>query len=99
MLPPVVMTLLHCDSQHHGIISLILLKLDSRTSCMQIEEQFQASQSRAIGGGSPAGKAAQKLAVLDLKRATAIGIRMSRLRCAHLHMLLPEALLQRNGFA
>ena len=39
---------------------------------------FQAVQRSAAK--QPVGAAKQKLAVLDLKRATAVGIRMSRLR-------------------
>ncbi len=44
---------------------------------VQIETLFQAMQRSAK---RPASTARQKLAVLDLKRATAVGIRMSRLR-------------------
>lgn len=46
---------------------------------------FQAMQRSAAN--KPAAAAKQKLAVLDLKRATAVGIRMSRLRCATLFMV------------
>ena len=51
----------------------------SRLSDVQIETLFQAMQRSAK---KPASVARQKLAVLDLKRATAVGIRMSRLRCS-----------------
>ncbi|KAA6421764.1 MAG: formin domain containing, partial [Trebouxia sp. A1-2] len=43
----------------------------------EVETLFQAMQRSAR---RPASRARQKLAVLDLKRATAVGIRMSRLR-------------------
>ena len=43
---------------------------------MQVESLFQAMQKSMLKKSS----ARQKLAVLDLKRATAVGIRMSRLR-------------------
>ena len=41
-----------------------------------MESLFQAMQKSVLKKGN----ARQKLAVLDLKRATAVGIRMSRLR-------------------
>lgn len=44
---------------------------------VQVEDLFQAMQ-KATTVKKSAGR--QKLAVLDLKRATAVGIRMSRLR-------------------
>lgn len=44
----------------------------------EVEDKFQALQRAAAK--KPAAAAKQKLAVLDLKRATAVGIRMSRLR-------------------
>lgn len=44
----------------------------------EVEDKFQAMQRAAAK--KPAAAAKQKLAVLDLKRATAVGIRMSRLR-------------------
>ena len=53
---------------------------------MQVESLFQAMQKSVAKNGG----ARQKLAVLDLKRATAVGIRMSRLRyhCEQLGGLL-----------
>jgi hypothetical protein len=48
-----------------------------------VEEIFQAAQPKAPAGRRSA--AAKQLAVLELKRATAIGIRMSRLGCSHLY--------------
>lgn len=44
----------------------------------EVEDQFHVLQRSAVQ--KPAAAAKQKLAVLDLKRATAVGIRMSRLR-------------------
>ena len=44
----------------------------------EVEDKFQAMQRAAVK--KPVAAAKQKLAVLDLKRATAVGIRMSRLR-------------------
>ena len=47
-----------------------------RRCCVQVEELFQAAQAKGLNSKAAAGK---NLAVLDLKRATAIGVRMSRL--------------------
>ena len=51
---------------------------------MQVEGLFQAMQRRTTAAAKPT-KASKKLAVLDIKRATAIGVRMSKLRCACLN--------------
>jgi hypothetical protein len=47
----------------------------------QVEELFQAKQLKKA---APKKAAAKRLAVLELKRATAIGIRMAGLKCASL---------------
>ena len=46
----------------------------------QVEELFQASRVQTSAMQKASKAPAKQLAVLDLKRATAIGIRMSRLR-------------------
>ncbi len=51
----------------------------------QLEALFHTPQRRPRSAGAPAAApapAGRQLAVLDLKRATAIGIRMSRMGCA-----------------
>jgi len=57
----------------------------TRVPGRQLEALFHAPQRRPRSGGAPAAApapAGRQLAVLDLKRATAIGIRMSRMGCA-----------------
>ena len=56
---------------------------------VQVETLFQAMQRSAK---RPASTARQKLAVLDLKRATAVGIRMSRLRYVHCSLMVLQRL-------
>ncbi len=56
-----------------------------RAPGMQLEELFKAPQRGGRSGAAPKQAPAapgRQLAVLDLKRATAIGVRMSRLGCA-----------------
>lgn len=57
---------------------------------VQVEAMFQAMQRSSVK--KSAGISRQKLAVLDLKRATAVGIRMSRLRYTCLHVSRPQDL-------
>lgn len=63
-------------------------KVDCRCGGVQLEELFRAPQRAAKAGAAakqahaPPGK---QLAVLDLKRATAVGVRMSRLTCDQHH--------------
>ena len=55
-----------------------LLGVNQPVLLPQVEGLFQAMQRSSMKKSSGTGR--QKLAVLDLKRATAVGIRMSRLR-------------------
>jgi hypothetical protein len=62
-------------------------------SRLQVEELFQAAQVRNLEGEKPAAK---QLALLDVKRATGIGIRMAGLRwlqlskCVNRRLCLPD---------
>ncbi|KAK9830554.1 hypothetical protein WJX72_012430 [[Myrmecia] bisecta] len=61
----------------------------------EVEELFQALQRTSL---KKATTAAKKLAVLDLKRATAIGIRMSRLKVPWEHMRTAIVTLDGDAF-